>query len=400
MKYIIVVPDGMADHPVEELNNKTPLEAALTTNMDYLAANGISGLIHTIPEGMIPGSDAGNMSLLGYDPSKHLSGRAPLEAANLDIKLNEDEIVFRCNLVTVSDGLMNDYSAGHISSKESHVLIEALNQGIDNEMIRFYPGKSYRHLLVIKCRNPEVYAKMATMPPHDILGQDIHKHLPQGPEAAMILKLMEQAKNILSDHTINTVRTDLGENPANMIWLWGQGGCPQLPSFKEKYGLNGAIISAVDLVNGIGKLIGLQVIDVPGITGYYDTNYLGKATYGLDALKEHDFVFIHIEAPDEAGHNGDYLAKKEALERIDKDIIGTILNYFDKHNDVRIMVLPDHATPVKLRTHTSEPVGFVMYGKGIQPDETQIYNEEQAAQSGLKFNNGEELMDYFINKRK
>ncbi|MFC1510344.1 cofactor-independent phosphoglycerate mutase [Candidatus Omnitrophota bacterium] len=400
MKYIIIVPDGMADYPLVELDNRTPLEAALTTNMDYCAANGIVGQLQTIPAGMKPGSDVGNMSLLGYNPEQYLTGRAPLEAANLDITLAEDEIAFRCNFVTIFDDQMSDYSAGHISSRESHLLIDTLNQELKSDTVRFHPGKSYRHLMIIKSRHPEVYAQIATTPPHDILGEKIADHLPKGRESEMILKLMEQSKDVLMTHSVNTVRLDLGENPANMIWLWGQGQKPQLPTFKDKYGLNGAIISAVDLVNGIGKLIGLQVVDVPGITGYYDTNYLGKATYALDALKENDFVFIHIEAPDEASHNGDFQAKMDALERIDRDIVGTVLNHFDRHDDVRILVLPDHATPTHLRTHTSDPVGFVMIGKGIRSDAAKIFTETEASHSSLKFAGGEELMQYFINKGK
>jgi len=398
MKYVVIVPDGMADLPVAELANKTPLQAANTTNMDFMANHGFVGLVQTIPEGMPPGSDIGNMALLGYDPRACHTGRSPLEAANQGIALGKGEIAFRCNLITVEDGKMADYSASHIQTKEAAILIEDLNKAIDLENVKFYPGKSYRHLLVMKVRNPQDYLSIKTTPPHDILGKKIKEYLPQGKENGTLLSLMEKAQNLFADHPINNVRIDLGENPANQIWLWGQGVKPNLPLFKDKFGLSGAIISAVDLVNGIGKLAGLDVIDVPGATGYYDTNYLGKGEAALKALKKHDFVYVHIEAPDEAGHNGDAKAKTEAIERIDKDVIGTILNHFDEHDDVRILVLPDHPTPVSLRTHTSDPVGFIMYGKGIDQDGTKVFNEQAAAEKGLKFKSGEELIQYFLRK--
>ena len=398
MKYIVIIPDGMADNPLGELGNKTPLEAARTTNMDYLAQHGSTGLIRTIPEKMKPGSDIGNMALLGYNPVKYHSGRAPLEAANLNVTLADDEVAFRCNLVTIIDNKMLDYSAGHIKTKEASLLIDALNEEMDLEGIKFYTGKSYRHLLVLKVRHTKTYCDIQTTPPHDILNKDIKAYLPKGPESEMLLKLMEKSRDIFKDHSVNKVRIDLNENPANMIWLWGQGIRPKLPSFKEKFGVKGSVISAVDLVNGIGRLAGLDIIDVPGITGYYDTNYLGKAEYALESLKHKDFVYIHIEAPDEAGHNGDIKAKIAAIEKIDQDVVGTILNHYSEHDNVRILVLPDHPTPVKLRTHTSDPVPFVMYGKGIAHDGSAEYSETTGKQNGLKFESGEALLDHFITK--
>jgi len=398
MKYIIIVPDGMWDHPVEELGNKTPLEAARTTNMDYLARHGMTGLVNTLPKGMPPGSDIGNMSILGYDPKKYHTGRSPLEAANLNIDLEDNEIAVRCNLITVNNDKMEDYSAGHISTKEATLLIDALNKNMDFKGVKFYAGKSYRHLLVLQVRDPETYMNIKTIPPHDILDQDIHAHLPQGPESEMLLKLMDGSRAILNDHPVNKVRVDLGENPANMIWLWGQGTRPNLPLFKDKFDTNGAMISAVDLVNGIGRLAGLNIINVPGITGYYDTDYAAKAEYALNALKSHDFVLVHIEAPDEAGHNGDINAKIEAIEKIDKEIVGAVLNAFDKNEDVRILVLPDHPTPVMLRKHTHEPVGFVMYGKGIEHNGAQEFTEKISTKQGIKFENGEIMIDTFMRK--
>jgi 2,3-bisphosphoglycerate-independent phosphoglycerate mutase len=399
MKYIVVVPDGMADHPIKELGGKTPMEAAITTNMDYLAKNGSQGLLNTIPKGMHPGSEIGNLSLLGYQPDKYFTGRAPLEAANLGIDLADDEIAFRCNLVTINQDIMKDYSAGHIKSEEAAILIETLNHEMPEHNIRFYAGKSYRHLLVIKTHTVKNFSKIVCTPPHDILGKDIKKHLPHdGPEALILLKIMERAQKILVSHPINQVRVDLGDNPANAIWLWGQGTRPKLPSFKELYGVDGAIISAVDLVNGIGRLAGLEVISVPGATGYYDTNYKGKAEYALMALKQKDFVFIHIEAPDEAGHNGDLKAKIASIEAIDRDVLGTILNHFDPRADLRILVMPDHPTPVRLRTHTSDPVPFLIYGKGIASDGQVSYNEHSAEETQVLFENGPALIERFINK--
>ncbi len=398
MKYIVVVPDGMADYPIKELNNKTPLEYANTSNMDFIAQNGLIGFVNTIPKGLPAGSDVGNLSALGYDPRKIFSGRAPLEAANLGIDLKEDEIAFRCNLVTIENENMIDYSAGHITSEEAHTLISSLNEQINIPGIKFYPGKSYRHLLVIKCRDPKTLSAIQCTPPHDILNKNIQSYLPAGIESQILLAVMEKAKKVLSDHHTNQVRIDLSQNPANNIWLWGQGTRPNLPLFKDKFGLTGSVISAVDLVNGIGKLAGLDVISVPNVTGYYDTNFIGKAEYALESLKIKDFVFIHIEAPDEASHNGDLKMKIESLERIDKEVIGTILNHFGSSDDFRILILPDHRTPVEKRTHTSEPVCFEMFGKGIPKENHTSFGEKKAEKSGLSFETGEKLMDYFIQR--
>lgn len=397
MKYIVIVPDGMADYPIARIGNKTPLEAAKTPNMDFLAQQGMVGLVQTIPEGMKPGSDIGNMAILGYDPKTCHTGRAPLEAANQNIILADDEVAFRCNLVTVADHKMIDYSAGHIPTKEATILIEALNREIVQEGIKFYPGKSYRHLLVVKGNRVKEYMQVKTHPPHDIIDQDIRDFLPgKAPAAEMLLMLMEKSKTIFEGHSVNQVRADLKEHPATMIWLWGQGVRPNLPSFEQKFGLRGGIISAVDLVNGIGRLAGLEIIDVPGITGYYDTNYSGKAQYALESLKRNDFVYVHIEAPDEAGHNGDLDAKIRCIEKIDREVIGTVLNYFGQYGDARILVLPDHPTPVELRTHTSDPVCFVMHGKDVQPDGAPRLTEALAKEKGLKFASGEALLKKFM----
>jgi 2,3-bisphosphoglycerate-independent phosphoglycerate mutase len=396
MKYIVLVPDGLADDPVHELGGKTPLEAAKTPNMDYLAQHGFSALVQTIPDGLPPGSDIGNLALMGYDPAKNFSGRASLEAANQGIKLKDDEVVFRCNLVTIRDKKMADYSAGHISSDEAKNLIEHLDHSIDWPDVRFYPGKSYRHLMVLKTINVKSMLAVRTTPPHDIIGQLLKPHLPTGPQSNILLKLMEKSQQILATHQINKIREDSSENPANMIWLWGQGSRPDLPLFKATFGLTGSVISAVDLVNGIGRLAGLDVITVPGANAYYDTNYKGKAEYALDSLKKHDFVYVHVEATDEAGHNGDWKAKMECCQRFDEKVVGTIIKAFKKPKGVRILVCPDHPTPVAKRTHDRSPVPFVMWGEGIDSGGVQDYSERTAAAEGLKFKSGREMMAFFL----
>ncbi len=398
MKYIIIVPDGTADSPLPELDGKTPLEVANVSNMDYLVQHGSLGRVKTIPTGMAPGSDVGNLSLLGYDPAELKIGRASLEAANLDIALQDDEIAFRCNLVTVEDNKMIDYSAGHISTDEAKLLVESLNEEIDLDYVRFYVGKSYRHIMVLKLHNAREYLNITTTPPHDILGKDVSRYLPHGPQEGMIQKFMEKSKEIFARHSVNDVRIDLGENPANMIWLWGQGVRPRLTPFSEKFQVRGSIISAVDLVNGIGKISGLKVVKVPGATGYYDTDYAAKARYALEALKRSDFVLVHVEATDEASHNGDVEQKIKAIENIDKEIIGPVLNHFNRYDDVRILVSPDHCTPIAKRTHTADPVCFVMYGKNIPVNGFDAYNERLAAESDLYLDSGKELMQFFMKK--
>ncbi len=398
MKFIVIVPDGAADRPMDELGGKTPLQAARTTNMDFMARNGMQAMVQTIPHGMTPGSEIGNLSLLGYRPDTVFTGRAPLEAANLQIDLGPDEVAFRCNLVTLGLHEMRDYSAGHIGTSEAADLIRALNDGVEEKSVRFIAGKSYRHLMIIKARNTADLVGVRTTPPHDILGKPYAGWLPSGKHALILLKVMERAQKILEAHPINRVRIDLGENPANAIWLWGQGVKPTLPLFNEKFGLKGAIISAVDLVNGIGRLAGLDVVAVPGATGYYDTDYRAKGEYALKALADHDFVFVHVEAPDEASHNGEVQEKIKAIERIDADILGPVLNHFGPYDDVRVMILPDHPTPVTLRTHTADPVPCVIYGKGVASDGAADYNEASAASRKKVFPSGEKLMEFFTNK--
>ncbi len=398
MKYIVIVPDGMADEPVEVLGGKTPLEVAHTPNMDFLVREGMTGLVKTIPDSLHPGSDVGNMALLGYNPEQSFFGRAPLEAASQGIILADDEVAFRCNLVTMMDKVMMDYSAGHISTKEAEIFVADLNKNLGAPGTKFYVGKSYRHILVIKTKNKEELFKLKTTPPHDILNQNTQKYLPSGAQGQELVALMERSREIFVNHPVNQVRVDLKENPATQIWLWGQGIKPHLPAFEDKFGVTGGIISAVDLVTGIGKLSGLNIIDVPGITGYYDTNYAGKGQYAIDSLKKNDFVYVHIEAPDEAGHNGDVRNKISAIEHIDKEIVGAILNHFKNKNNFRILVSPDHPTPVGKRSHTREPVGFALYGHNIPKEEASAYSETIAKEKGLRFNSGEDLIKFFMQR--
>lgn len=399
MKYIVLVPDGAIDYPLEELGGKTPLEAADTPNMDFIAQNGIIGRTRTIPKSLLPASDVANLSIFGYDPEKYYTGRGPLEAANLGVELSEDEIAFRCNLVTASEDRMIDYSAGHISTEEARALIKTLNENLATEDLRFYAGVSYRNLLVIRSPLSEELSKIKCIPPHDITGKDIGENLPEGETAEILIDLMDKSKQIFQNHEINKVRIDLKENPANMIWLWGQGKTPNMPKFKDRFGLEGSVISAVDLIKGLGKILGLEVINVKGATGYYDTNYLGKAEAALKALKEKDFVYLHVEATDEAGHNGDLQAKITCIERFDGFVVGTILKNFKKKKNFRILVIPDHATPLSLRTHTYDEVCFCLAGKGIEKKDFKGFNESEAKKATFYLENGYELMDHFIRQK-
>ncbi|MFH1772153.1 MAG: cofactor-independent phosphoglycerate mutase [Candidatus Omnitrophota bacterium] len=395
MKYILIVPDGAADYPIEALGGKTPLEAADTPFMDSLAREGILGRVKTVPEGFTPASDIANLSLLGYDPKIYYSGRGPLEAENIGVKLNEGDCAFRCNLITESEDRLIDYSAGHIPNRESHILMDIINRELKNEKIEFYPGTSYRNLMVYRGGSRMSFDKLKYFAPHDIMGKSIKRHLPSGNNSELVIDLMLKSKSILANHEVNKVRVDLGENPANMIWLWGCGAKVNMPSFEEMFGLRGAVISAVDLIKGIGKTIGFNVIDVPGANGYYDTNYKGKASAALRALEDVDFVFLHIEATDEAGHNNDLRMKMACLERIDKLLVGTIVKK-NKAKGLRILITPDHPTPISKRTHTREPVPFLIWGKGIEAGGFSGYSEFQANTSSLYFDSGSELLDYFL----
>ncbi|WMW22059.1 cofactor-independent phosphoglycerate mutase [Methanolobus mangrovi] len=382
MKYVVLIGDGMADEPLEELGGMTVLQKANTTNMDYIVMNGRAGLAQTVPEGLPPGSDVANMSIVGYDPKKYYSGRAPLEAASMGVELEKDDVAFRCNLITIKDDLIVDYSSGHITNEEAKELIESIDSALGDDKVSFYPGISYRHLMVAK---RGLGANTECVPPHDVIDESRHEHMPKGEDSEIISDLIERSINILETQPVNKNRIAEGKNPGNSIWLWGQGFAPAFTPFNELYGLNGAIISAVDLVKGIGIYAGLDVIEVPGATGYLDTNYIGKAEYAIEALKNHDFVFVHVEAPDEAGHMGNMEAKIQAIEDFDEKVVGTILKAaIDMDEDVTIMVMPDHPTPIALRTHTSVPIPVGIYRTSEKnPDNADAFDEESVKKGSL-----------------
>ena len=396
-KYAVLLGDGMADQPLEELGGRTPLEAARTPNMDLLALRGQSGMVSTVPTGMPPGSDVAILSVLGYDPEKYYTGRAPLEAAKLGIHLAANETAFRCNLITTDGETMVDYSAGHISSEEAKELIAFLDQELGSERIKFFPGVGYRHICVLKDLKP---GEVTCTPPHDVIGQPIENHLPVGGKAELLQDLMKRSLSLLVEHEINRSRISTSSNPANMIWLWGQGITPSMPLFRELFGLEGGVISAVDLVQGLAKLLGLQCIDVPGATGYYDTNYRAKGEYASRFLREKDFVLVHVEAPDEASHNGDLEQKIKAIENFDEMVVGPVYRELSARARFRIMVLPDHPTPIRLRTHTGDPVPFVCHGEGIAVGHLRHFSEQEAGRSGLKFEHGHDLIEAFIRRQK
>lgn len=391
-KYAIIIPDGAADEPLEIFGNKTPLDAAEKPNMDTISKTGRQGIVHTVPDGMEPGSDVAQMSLLGYDPRQFYTGRAPLEAVARNVQLAPDDWVFRCNFVTIADGKMADHSAGHISTEEATTLIEELNKQISNDRIRFYQGISYRHLLVLKGYDLDV----KTCPPHDHIGNSVEKILPRGKGADLLTDLMVRSQQFLYNHDINKVKADLGENQVSSIWLWGQGKNAKLESFEKRFGLKGVAITAVDLVRGLAKLIGFDLIEVPGATGFIDTNFEGKGAAAVNALEKYDLVVVHIEAPDEASHIGSPELKKKAIEQIDKHIVGPVYEAIAKFPSWRIMVLPDHPTPVRTRAHCGDPVPFAMAGTSVTGVLQETFSEVNAAQSGFIIDNGYELMEYFL----
>lgn len=407
MKYIILVGDGMADRPIPALDGKTCLQAAHTPNMDLLASLGETGIVHTVPDGFSPGSDVANLSVLGYDPRKYYTGRSPLEAASMGVELGESDVAFRCNLVTLrvtaggSSGrgrraVMEDFSAGHISTEEARSLIEEIDAKLGKESIRFYPGVSYRHLMVWKNGRE----KVECTPPHDIQDKDISDYLPRGDGDGILNELMEASYDILSTHPVNKARVEKSKRPANSIWLWGQGKRPSMPTFRQKYGLEGAVISAVDLTKGLGVCAGFEVINVPGATGWIDTNYVGKAEQALWALRSKDIVYLHVEAPDEAGHTGDIKNKIRAIEDFDEFVVGNIIHGMKQFDEYRILVLPDHPTPIEIRTHSSEPVPFIIYDNRREHKGRRVSFDETIAQSRntAVFKEGYRLMDYFLEK--
>ncbi len=393
MKYLILIGDGMADRPIPQLAGRTPLEAANTPNMDSLTQCGQLGLVQTIPNNFAPGSDVANLSVLGYPAVKYYTGRAPLEAANMGVELGPDDVAFRCNLVTLAKNRMEDFSAGHIDTATARQIIQALDVQLGNERIHFYPGISYRHLMVWK----DGKTAAECTPPHDISGEKIAGHMPTGDGAEFLIDLMERAQSIVAAHPANQERRyQEGKKAANGIWLWGQGKAPRLPTLQERYGIKGALISAVDLLKGIGTCLGMTIINVPGATGYLDTNYAGKAQAAINALVDHDFVYLHLEAPDEAGHNGDLEAKISAIEAFDQKIVGPVWEDLKTRGDYRLLVLPDHATPVSIKTHSSEPVPFVLCADNAEKNTALEFNEKAAQSTGFLVSDGCQLIKLLL----
>jgi 2,3-bisphosphoglycerate-independent phosphoglycerate mutase len=390
MKYALLVGDGMADWPVPALGNRTPLEWAQTPNMDRVVAKGMMGRVSTIPSGMQPGSDVANLALLGYDPARYYSGRAPFEAASMGIQLAGTETAFRCNLVTIQHGTMVDYSAGHITTAEAQRVIQELQLHLTTDSIRFYPGVSYRHLMI--CQGfPD---GVACTPPHDITGKPIQSYLPQGAGSGLLLDLMRQARELLPELPVNKERLAAGKSPVTDIWLWGQGRSISLPTMAERYGMKGSVISAVDLVRGLGVLAGLKIRMVEGATGYLGTNYAGKIAAARAALETEDIVYLHVEAPDETGHEGIAEKKIKAIEEFDRHIVGEMLRYQEQRDDLRILVVPDHATPLEIKTHSSEPVPYAICGPGVLSDGHKVFTEAEAQDCSPI--TGPELFDRFV----
>lgn len=384
MKYVILVGDGMADRPMEALQGRTPLEVAATPNLDALASRGKIGTAVTIPEDAPEaGSDTGNMSILGYDPLQNACGRGPLEAANIGVALGLDDVAYRCNLVTRQDDVMADYSAGHIGSDEARVLIETVQAELGGDGIEFYAGVSYRHLMV--WRKGPMGAQC--FPPHDFSGGSLAEHWPAGPGTEVLGRLIEASWPLLDKHPLNRSRIARGELPANSLWFWGQGRPPKLQTIPERFGLQGVVISAVDLINGLGRLAGLTPVRVPGATGYLDSNLAGKAAAALAALADHDLAYVHVEAPDEASHEGSLENKIKAIELFDREVVGPIINGLRGYGPHRILVMPDHATPIEVKTHTREPVPFILYDSQRLRRSGQVFSERSAEASektGLK----------------
>ncbi len=398
MKYVIVLGDGMADRPLEELEGMTPLEYAKTPNMDQLAAAGEIGMVHTIPDGMSPGSDTANLSVLGYDPKAYYSGRSPLEALSIGVDMKPTDVSLRCNLVTLSEEEENyqdkkilDHSSGEISTEDAAVLLEAVRKELETDIYKFYVGTSYRHLLIW-----DQGQVIDLTPPHDVLGQTIYQHLPKD---AALLEMMKKSYAVLVNHPINIERKRQGLNPANSCWFWGAGTRPELSSFEEKTGKKGAMVSAVDLLKGIAVGASMKNIIVEGANGGLHTNYKGKAQAAVDILTkdDYDFVYVHVEAPDEMGHQGSVEKKVQAIQYLDECVIGPIKAGLEQAGaEFRMLVMPDHPTPVSLRTHTGDDVPYLLYDSARIENHSWNYNEKQAAESGNRVARGCEMIDYLI----
>lgn len=399
MKYLVLLCDGMADYPCEELGGKTPMQAAEKTNMNKLAKHSRIGLVKTVADHQNPGSDVANLSVMGYDPDLYYAGRSPLEAASIGIALKTTDVAMRCNLVTLSDETdynkktMVDYCGGDISTEEAARLIETLAEYFNDDTFTLYPGFSYRHCLVWDNGLDDI---LPLTPPHDISGRVIGEYLPSNPNAAPLLQMMRKSYDILMAHPVNRARMERGLRPANSMWFWGNGRYKPLSPFTEKFGLKGAVISAVDLIKGIGKLTGMDVINVPGATGYIDTNFDGKAEAAVKALKDHDFIYLHVEAPDECGHRYELKNKVKSIELIDEKILGSVLDALEQYGDYKVMILPDHPTPVSLKTHTRDAVPFLIYQKQDPVDNPYSFDEEGAKKSGVFIEHGPDIIKSFL----
>lgn len=400
MKYLLILADGMADEVIEELGHKTPLEYAHTPNMDFLARTAAIGTAQTIPENFPPGSDVANLSVLGYDPNLYYTGRSPLEAVSMGVPMSEADLALRCNLVTLSEGAvyanrtMVDYSSGEISTEESRQLIALLQEQLGSSELSFNPGISYRHLLLWKGGADRI---MELTPPHDITGRVVGDYLPQGADSRLLMELMEKSLGLLENHPVNIERRNDGKNPAVSAWFWGQGKKPALDSFEDKYGLKGSVVAAVDLVKGLGICAGLKPVDVPGATGAVETNFAGKARAALDELLGgQDFVYVHIESPDEAGHQGNLKAKLWSIEQIDKEVVGLVRSEMNRFDELRVMIIPDHPTPLSIRTHSSGMVPYMIFDKSHPVTGGIGQYSETAARQGRHFPIGHQVMDYFI----
>lgn len=397
MKYLMIIGDGMADYPVKELGGKSPLQSANHPNMDRLAQGGLCGTAKTIPRGMGPNTDVAILSILGYNPRRQQIGRGPLEAASMGVVLDENDVALRFNLVTEEAGILKDYAAGHISTEDASVLVSALRDSLGQTDIRFYPGISYRHLLILGNRYSE---EVECYPAHDVAGRCIADILvkPKKPRAkrtaALLNDLIFRSQAILTNQALNQERRRGGKSPANMIWPWGPGKRPKISTLRERYGLSGAVISAVDVVNGMGIYSGMDIVKVPGATGFIDTNYEGKADHALEALRDHDFVLVHVEAPDEAGHMGDPQLKIKTIEDLDRRLLGRILDKID--GDYTITVMSDHFTPIPIRTHTDDPIPFLFFSTRNRRRGEPTFDEISASHGSLKIERGYRFFDLFL----
>jgi 2,3-bisphosphoglycerate-independent phosphoglycerate mutase len=399
MKYAIVIPDGCADEPQESLDGRTPLEAAHTPNMDRVATAGVVGRAGTVPAHLPPGSDVANLSLLGYDPNVYFTGRAPLEAAAQGIELGAEDWAIRCNLVTIEDQTMKSFTADQITSEEARELLAAAQEALDDEHLEYMPGVSYRNLLIYRPGDTDApfTRDTTTTPPHDLTDKTILNDFPRGPGSDVLNRLMAETVEVFRDHPVNQKRIAQGKLPATNVWLWGIGKRPALMPFAERFGKQGAMITAVDLLRGLAALVGWQRIEVPGATGYTDTDYAAKGQYAIETLAGTDVVCVHVEAPDEASHEGDVAAKIKALEEIDAKIVGPLLDHFEAGGEeFRLLVMPDHPTPVRTKTHSHGDVPFTICGTGIAADPATTYGENTATASELAFPEGWKLMNYFL----